>query len=100
MELLWCCHINMENNDFKFHFGEESKKCVKLGKEAFNRSLIMSTQLWEELKVPFSTERNKTKQKFTQLPTYKLSIKLIIWEIRSTQQCDGNAKGYGEQTGF
>jgi len=36
-------HKHGKKNDFKFNFGEESKKHLKLGEDVFNGSFIMST---------------------------------------------------------
>lgn len=56
---------------------------MNVGENIFSGTVIMSTYLWEELKVTFLTE-SKKKKKLTQLPTCKLNMKLAIWEIRST----------------
>lgn len=57
---------------------------MNVGENIFSGTVIMSTYLWEELKVTFLTQSKKKKKKLTQLPTCKLNMKLAIWEIRST----------------
>lgn len=55
---LWS-YIDMESNAFnlkKFNTWKESKKYVNVGENIFSGTVIMSTYLWEELKVTFLTQ--------------------------------------------